>query len=47
VEQARALRAKRAGTLYPAQILEISDHLAEIERLVAVARRPRDGAADG
>jgi RsiW-degrading membrane proteinase PrsW (M82 family) len=41
------LRAKRSGTLYPAQILEIADHLAEIERLVAVARGPRDGAADG
>jgi len=34
------LRANRAGVVYPAEILEISDHLAEIERLLASARPP-------
>ena len=30
------LRARRAGVVYPAEILEIADHLAEIERLAGV-----------
>ena len=33
------LRARRAGVVYPAEILELSDHLAEIERLVRDARK--------
>ena len=31
------LRARRAGVVYPAEILEIADHLAEIERLAGVS----------
>jgi RsiW-degrading membrane proteinase PrsW (M82 family) len=39
------LRAKRAGTVYPAEILELSDHLAEIERLRVTARPGHDRGA--
>jgi len=41
------LRAKRAGIVYPAEILEIADHLAEMERLAAGVERPGSGAAGG
>jgi len=34
------LRANRAGVVYPAEILELADHLAEIERIVATAQAP-------
>jgi protease PrsW len=35
------LRAHRAGIVYPAEILEINDHLAEIGRLAGVGAGPR------
>ena len=39
------LRVRRAGIVYPAEILEISDHLAEIERLAGATGPPPPNSA--
>lgn len=38
------LRVRRAGVVYPAEILELGDHLAEIERLVGAGSGASGGA---
>ena len=39
------LRVRRAGVVYPAEILELGDHLADIERLVGAGSSGGAGAS--